>query len=288
MHLTPRILVSCTLLLAAVAAQASDFFCNNYVANSPPPHFQCVQTTVGPGAPSLIAPDDAGSGLRFAASTSAEGGPFAGTASASATASPGLLRGFASAQTLGGIDGSQAVARSDAWFADGGTVVGAAGVAAGTPVKLRFTIDVAGGFAGGGIFTALSEANVDLFTRGPSGYFAETRATINKFNPFGFETTDVDALVGDTFEMLMKLHVAAGAIVNSDSANTMSVADVSNTSHLYVDVLSGNADFIGADGHAYATAAVTAVPEPAEYALLLSGLLVTGVFVRRRSATRVR
>lgn len=83
----------------------------------------------------------------------------------------------------------------------------------------------------------------------------------------------------------MKLHVAAGAIVNSDPANTMSVADVSNTSHLYVDVLSGNADFVGADGHLYATAAVAAVPEPAEYALLLFGLLVTGAVVRGRSAT---
>lgn len=198
MHLTLRVLLSCSLALAAAGARASDFFCNNYVASNPPPHFQCVQTTVGPGAPSVIASDDAGSGPRFAASTSADGGPFAGTATASASASPGLLRGFASAETLGGIDGSQAVARSDAWFADGGTVVGAAGVAVGTPVRLRFTIDVAGGFAGGGIFTALSEANVDLFTRGPSGYFAESRATINKFNPFGFETTDVDALVGDT------------------------------------------------------------------------------------------
>jgi hypothetical protein len=44
----------------------------------------------------------------------------------------------------------------------GGTVVGAAGVAAGTPVTLRFIIDVAGGFAGGATFTALSEATVDL------------------------------------------------------------------------------------------------------------------------------
>jgi len=275
-----------TIALAALGtvAHASDFFCNNYVAGAPAQHFQCVQTTVGPGAVGILSPDQAGPGLLSAASVSAGSGPFASTASASAEASPGLLRGFASAEMLGGsIAEAQAVARSDAWFAAGGTVVGAAGVAAGTPVTLRFVIDVAGTFVGGATFTALSEATVDLTATRGNVLVLQSRAVINRFQPSGFVTTDVAALVGDSFEMLMKLHVSAGAINNAQPGNSMSVADVRNTSHLYVDVLSSDAGFVGSDGHRYATPAVAApVPEPSALAFMIAGLACIGTLMRRR------
>jgi hypothetical protein len=280
------LLLSLPLYLAGAAAQASDFFCNNYVAGAPLAHFQCVQTVVGPGAPLLIAPDQAGAGPLTAASVSAGSGPFASTASASASAEPGLLRGFTSAEMLGGsIPDAQAVARADAWSADSGTVVGALGVAVGTPVMLRFTVDVGGSFGGGGVFTALSEATVDFVARGPNGAFIHTGTQADKFNPIRFATIDISALVGDTFEMLTKLHVAAGAINNGVAANAMSVADVTNTSHLYIDVLSANADVIGASGHFYASDAValSPVPEPSQTALLFGGLAMLGAFVRRRA-----
>jgi hypothetical protein len=104
----------------SASAQATDFFCNNYVAGAPLPHFQCVQTTVGPGAPMVLSPEQAGGAPLFASSVSAGSGSFASASVASASAAPGLLRGFASAQMLGGsIEGAQAVARSDAWFSDG-------------------------------------------------------------------------------------------------------------------------------------------------------------------------
>jgi hypothetical protein len=275
-----------TIALAALGtvAHASDFFCNNYVAGAPAQHFQCVQTTVGPGAVSVLSSDQAGAGLLSAASVSAGSGPFASTASASAEASPGLLRGFASAEMLGGsIPEAQAVARSDAWFAAGGTVVGAAGIAAGTPVTLRFTIDVAGIFVGGATFTALSEANVDLVVTRGNVFAFESRATINRFQPTGFVTTDVAALVGDSFEMLMKLHVSAGAVNSAQPGNTMSIADVRNTGHLYVDALSSDAEFIGSDGHRYATPTLAAaVPEPASLAFMVAGLACIGTLARRR------
>jgi hypothetical protein len=285
MHASSKLfLVAVPLAALGTLAHASDFFCNNYVASVPPPHFQCVQTTVGPGAPSIISPDQAGSGPLYAASVSAGSGPFASTASASAEASPGLLRGFASAEMLGGsIAEAQAAARSDAWFAAGGTVVGAAGVAAGTPVTLRFIIDVAGTFVGGAAFTALSEATVDLFaTRGAVLVF-QSSAVINRFQPTEFVTTDVAALVGDSFEMLMKLHVSAGAVNSAQPGNTMSVADVRDTSHLYVDALSSDVEFIGSDGHRYATPMVAApVPEPSALAFMMAGLTCIGMLMRRR------
>jgi len=124
-----------------------------------------------------------------------------------------------------------------------------AGVAAGTPVTLRFVIDVAGIFVGGATFTALSEANVDLVVTRGNVFAFESRAVINRFQPTGFVTTDVAALVGDSFEMLMKLHVSAGAVNSAQPGNAMSLADVRNTGHLYVDALSSDAEFIGSDGH---------------------------------------
>lgn len=285
MHASSKVfLLAVPLATLGSLAHASDFFCNNYVANAPPQHFQCVQTTVGPGAVSIISPDQAGSGLLSAASVSAGSGPFASTARASAEASPGLLRGFASAEMLGGsIPEAQAVARSDAWFAAGGTVVGGAGVAAGTPVTLRFIIDVAGTFVGGATFTALSEATVDLLAMRGNVLAFQSRAVINRFQPTGFVTTDVVALVGESFEMLMKLHVSAGAVNSGQPGNTMSVADVRNTSHLYVDALSSDAEFIGSDGHRYATPTVAApVPEPSALAFMIAGLTCIGMLLRRR------
>jgi hypothetical protein len=277
-------LVAVPLAALGTVAHATDFFCNNYVASAPPQHFQCVQTTVGTGVVSIISPDQAGAGLLSAASVSAGSGPFASAASASAEASPGLLRGFASAEMFGGsIPDAQAVARSDAWFAAGGTVIGAAGVAAGTPVTLRFIIDVAGAFVGGATFTALSEATVDLVGFRGSTFVFESKAVINKFQPTQFVTTDVAALVGDSFEMLMKLHVSAGAVNSAQPGNTMSVADVRNTSHLYIDALSSDAEFIGSDGYRYATPTVAAsVPEPSALALMMAGLACIGMLVRRR------
>ena len=279
---TKALVLILPLILGGVTAHASDFFCNNYVAGAPLQHFQCVQTSVGPGTPLVLSLDQAGSGPRFASSVSSGSGPFASASSANASASPGLLRGFASAEMLGGsIENAQAVAVSDAWFADGGTVTGAPGVVVGTPVSLRFTIDVGGAFAGGAPFHPESEANVDLVVSGPNGAFINTGSTINKLKPTGFVTSDMNAFVGDSFEMIMKLHVFAGAINATKPGDASSVADVSNTSHLYVDVLSANANFVGSGGHLYAS--VAAVPEPSVYAMLLSGLFVAGVLARRRA-----
>jgi hypothetical protein len=274
-------LLGLPLAMWGAGAQATDFFCNNFIAGDHPQHYQCVQTTVGPGTPLIISPDQAGGGIPLVASSvSAGSGSFASTSSANASASPGLLRGYASAEMLGGSsDTASAAARSDAWFSDGGTVVGGPGSAIGDPVSLRFSISIVGGFSGGAKSTSLSEARADLSVGGPRAISFQTGSRIDKFNNVGLVTTDVNALVGDSFEMIMKLHVAANA-VNPLAANQKAVADVSNTGHLYVDVLSGNAAFIGSTGHAYATPAP--VPEPSTYAMLLSGLLLTGALAGRR------
>jgi hypothetical protein len=133
----------------------------------------------------------------------------------------------------------------------------------------------------------LGEGTVDLVANGPGGLpFIHTNAQIDKYNPVRHVFIDTAASVGDTFEMIMKLHVYANATNEGGPANAMAVADVSNTSHLFVDVLSGNASFVGTDGHLYASQAAvpepSTVPEPSVYSMLRLGLILIAAFGRRR------
>jgi len=198
---------------------------------------------------SILSPDQAGSGLLSAGSVSAGSGPFASTASASAEASPGLLRGFASGEMLGGsIPEAQAVARSDAWFAAGEPWSG----------RRRRGRDAC--------HAALCHRRRWHLRRRRHIHRAQRSQCRSRRHPGElvririqggdrpipadrFVTTDVAALVGDSFEMLMKLHVSAGAVNSAQPGNAMSLADVRNTGHLYVDALSSDAEFIGSDGH---------------------------------------
>jgi len=100
MHASSKFfLLAVPLAALGMVALASDFFCNNYVAGAPAQHFQCVQTTIGPGAVSIILPDQAGSGSLTAASVSTGSGAFASVARV-AEASPGQKLDSRLAQTL--------------------------------------------------------------------------------------------------------------------------------------------------------------------------------------------
>jgi hypothetical protein len=257
-------------LLCGGAQAAYSNFCNQYAAGPHPTYFQCAQAAVNGDELHVLAPDVAGD-RNVAASRFGLQKATGGTASASASASPGLLRGTAGAQVIGGLYGDFQHAASAAWSVDSGTVLGAPGVSIGTPVSLRFTNKLDGIFLWGHGLIDKAEARLTLVADAPGrGQFINTYTFINRSNPSGIFSVDIPGFrVGDSFNMQMKLDISTGAN-NADPGNEKTFIDVSNTGHVYVDVLSAKASIVGASGHLYATAAP--VPEPSTVALFTAGI----------------
>lgn len=279
-----RQLLACALPLALVCASAlaDEGFCNGYSAGPHPTYWQCAQATAGGERVTVITPDQGGGGPVTASQVGLNNGSGS-IARASASASPGVLRGIVSAEMVGNFYDDQITSRADAWFYDGGTAVGAPSARIGDPVSLRFTLDVDGSFSGGKQFQALSEAQAELFVISGSRVVLHTSTgSINKVDPHSLSWSDIAGFrVGDTFDLFMKLHITAAANGHS-SGERASFADVSHTGHLYVDVLSANASVVGASGHLYATSAP--VPEPATYGLFAAGLAGLLWTARKRGA----
>lgn len=277
-----RQLLACALPLAVACANAlaDEEFCNRYSAGPHPTYWQCAQATAGAERVTVITPDQGGGGPVTASQVGLNNisGSFG---RASASASPGVLRGIVSAEMVGNFYDDYIGARADAWFYDGGTAVGAPGALIGDPVLLRFTLDVDGSFSGGKPFQALSEATAELFVLSGNRVALHTwTGAINKADPHRLSWTDIAGFrVGDSFDLFMKLHIAANALGHS-SDERASFADVSHTGHLYVDVLSANASVVGASGHLYATNAP--VPEPATFSLFAIGLAALLWTARKR------
>ncbi|MBC7733702.1 MAG: PEP-CTERM sorting domain-containing protein [Bacteriovorax sp.] len=266
-----RQLLACALPLAVVCASAlaDEGFCDRYSAGPHPTYWQCAQASAAGDTRTVITPDQGGGGPVAASQVGLNNGSGS-FARASASASPGVLRGIVSAEMVGNFYDDQSSARADAWFYDAGTAIGAPGALIGDPVSLRFTLDVDGSFSGGKPFQALSEATAELFVLSGKGIALHTWTLITKADPHSLSWSDIAGFrVGDSFDLFMKLHIAANASGHSLDERA-SFADVSHTGHLYVDVLSGNASVVGANGHLYATSAP--VPEPATFSLFAIGL----------------
>jgi hypothetical protein len=184
-----------------------------------------------------------------------------------------MLRGTAGAQVItnfgDGYDFQHAA--SAAWSVDSGTVLGAPGVSIGTPVSLRFTINLDGTFLGGDGGHAPGEAGLHLWADALGrGLFINTGTLIHRFSPSAIISIDIPGFrVGESFNMQMKLDISTIAN-NQYPGDKLTFSDVSNTGHVYVDVLSANASVVGASGHLYATSAP--VPEPATFSLFAAGM----------------
>lgn len=293
MRLRQQVLAVCfPFALLSADAYAAHSFCQNFGLGgigAPLGSFQCADTEVGAGngAPLVLSPDQAAAATVSAAQSAAGSGVFASFSSASSTASPGLLRAIASADSTApppddGVSFAQAIARADATFVDAGSLVAVGGSLPGAPVTLRVTINVSGSFLNLG--EGVSEVQV---IRNDVALLVNRTVTVLGQRPTDFQQIDLPGFqVGDKVTLRMALHAEAGATNQGDKlVNRSQKADLGNTGHLYLDVLSGNATFESASGHLYGSD-VGNVPEPSTYALFGSGLGMLLWLRRRRQRAR--
>lgn len=285
------------LLVAAGITHADGLFCQssgpggmNFGTAVAAGTYQCAGAGAGTGngAPVVIAPDQRGPGMVGAAQVSAGSGVFAAAAAANATAAPGLLRAFASADSFAPPpgDGSSfafSIGRADASFYDVGNLAASGGSVLGDPVAVRLTIDVRGSFLN------LSEGTDQVWVgRNNTDLLLNRTSSVLSLRPADYMQIDLPGFhVGDELSLYMRLTAVAGATNERDLPNLRSqIADLGSTGHLYLDILSANAEFASASGHDYGSNLVTApiplVPEPAPAALLAMGLCAILALKRKK------
>jgi hypothetical protein len=275
------------LLLAGPPAAADSTFCNlNYAPGTAgfgdavaAGFWLCADAGTSGSAgwgSSVVEVDEASAAPATAAQTGSNGGVFAASASASAEATPGLLRATALAETFApppddGISFARANGAANATFFELGVLEPLGGAAAGTPVPVQLAIDVSGGFAGSGS----GDGEVKVFR---NGSVVHTRPLfVSTVDSTFVLTEDLPGFaVGDDVGLWMRLTASAGAtneIPNADSA----AADMGSTGHLYFEVTSPDAHFVSTSGHDYAAA-----PEPSAVLLLCAGAgVLAGMRLRR-------
>jgi hypothetical protein len=86
--------------------------------------------------------------------------------------------------------------------------------------------------------------------------------------------------VGSSFIIEQTLNLHASALGSSLNQDVMAIADASNTSNVFIDVLTPGATLTSASGAQYASA--SSVPEPASCLLTGCGLLACAFFSRSR------
>jgi hypothetical protein len=270
-------LLAATALLAALppTASADSYYCTIHGVEGGAPFRLCAGTdTAGEAGwtPMVLEPDAAAAAPVSASSSGSNGGAFAASATASASAEPGLLRLEASASAFGtGI--ARASAGAQASMYEEGTFAPLGGAAPGTPIQARLTIDVAGAFSG---TPAGADGEVTVY-RGLT-LVTQRNLFLSFVDGDVFEEIDLPGLaVGDSISLLMRVRAFA---TGQDVGVTASSADLGNSAHLYLDVLSGNAAFDAASEHDYSS-----VPEPGGPLLVLAG---AGALIgtRRRSARK--
>jgi hypothetical protein len=200
--------------------------------------------------------------------------------SASSAASPGAVHAFADAHSFRPDPGGPAADISSAGqtaFWDAGKVRSLT-LPIGAAVSVEVVIDAAGSFAGGAsalILYNLRDYASGVVIDGPGDTLGETRPPLHRVNDF-------TAHVGDIISFDLYLEATARAARNEFPLKPDQTADVSNTGHLYLDVLTPGAGFDSLSDHNYSLNALAVpVPEPTSLVLLGFGMAALGIARRK-------
>jgi hypothetical protein len=179
-----------------------------------------------------------------------------------------------------GTEQMSAIGRGYVGFIDGFTV-------GTTSLDVRFTSSLSGSFSGGG----QGEALFYLFDNAGGA----AQVTQNPFvccdatGPFttSVRTTDFILLANHSYFFSWSMAARADAVspnggTSHDSFSTS--ADLSGTGHLYIDVETPGGSLSFLSGHDYSTNAVSSVPEPSTWAMMLLGFAGLGIMAYRRKS----
>lgn len=208
--------------------------------------------------------------------------PVAGsTATASAFATPGTLGAFASARS-GSSSFGGATASAQTAFSDTLTFSG--------PATVVFNLGV-GGFLDG-CFSCPSQGNVSstfsIVDLTGTGIFVDNRTSVTFGRAFiggtvnlspapALQSIVLTTTIGGEISLRGSLDVFTGA---DGLGSSFGIASYGRTANFHVDVLTPDVTYISASGLNYATP----VPAPSTGWLLLSGLLLPLLDVRKRTA----
>ena len=270
----PRLAVAAALasfVSAPLPAEADSFYCTIHQAPVGAGSWLCAGTgTTGAIGwnPVVVLPDAAGTLPVSAASVGSNGGVFAASASAEASAQPGGLSAHVEAAAFGSGGNSRANGGAQAMFSEVGTLAPLAGATPGTPVSLRLTIDIPGAF----VTSASTDGQVTIH-RGFAQIF-NRNVFLSTFDVDMFEQHSIPGVsVGDTLTVYMELRASAGAI---DTGPTSAAGDF-GVAKVFLDVTSNNAVFVSTSHHDYRTA-----PEPGVATLAGVGVIAMAIAGARR------
>ena len=170
-------------------------------------------------------------------------------------------------------DESSVTATGQLGVMDQFTVVGT------TNLQALFTSSLSGSFSGNG--TGESILRVINLTTG-SFVISQLEAIVAQTFPTTTVTSTVTLLAGDTYLFDWSMEATAASRVDFLTDNPNSSADLSDTGHLNIDVLTPGGSLNFLSGTDYSSNAVSTTPLPATLPLFAGGLGFVGYLAKRR------
>jgi hypothetical protein len=284
---------------------------DNYteVTNGPPsgPAEQTPLTVTTHSTTTSFSSQEVGGSSAFENFGVGEGFDASAGASASGTASAGLLVGIAEANasiaptfygagfTSEGPNPFVAIASADYIIQFGDSLrLTSSKLKAGTPVTWTFTV----GFHT--VRTTTGDGSASAIISGSAGSLSTTLTNPVMSSPpeqgplTEMETITASGVVGQVVSIGESLQIVAGAEAENQTAGIFGsgtgILDATDTGFFYADPVTAGLELVSASGHDYATPGVgtPTVPEPSTWVMILMGFAGLGYAALRRRAGGVR